>query len=922
MADPAVCGFVTKVLCSRGGGADLAELLQHVALPEQQLRLLLQDAGPQRFLLLGQGDPAAAAPRVLAVSPVRVCVRRQCAGCSQLHLCKSHLRGRCRVRACKYNHDIFSEENRKVLKIHELSGLNEDELHVLLLQNDPFLLPDVCRAYNKGDGNCSLQENCPKLHICHYFLRGECRFPLCKRSHSLVNPTALKLLLAEGVDDKVAWNIQRICEHKTLALFKEIRLQKGPRPAVHVQRVKPRAGYRKEHTHEQTSGDATLVDSKLRTKTLVIENSGYLSTPRPATSGGSDKPDTGDQEEYNLLNAACAGMQNPEQVPVKTPLQNLNPEQTSVKTSLLLNLNPEQAPVKTPLQNLNPEQTSVNTSLLLNRSPEQTYVKTHPLNPNPDLAPVKTPLQNLNPEQTSVNTSLLLNRSPEQTYVKTHPLNRSPEQTYVKTHPLNQSPEQAPVKTPLQNLNPEQAPVKTPLQNLNPEQTSVKTSLLLNRSPEQTYVKIYPEELHLSLGAKVPDLFKPSQKVEKTKSDEICLHYLWRFCKNKNDCSMVHYHLPYRWQIQSGVEWKDCANMEEIEKAYCDPSTTSFPTLNINFKTMLSYINPVRRLSTPSSVTQPATFVMTTKWLWYWKNDRGQWIEYGKPDGQRPGSNLSSDDLENVFLADPDGCVQFHAGSQHYEINFKDMVQRNVYYLTQRELRRRPKFVSAEDEKNKKGHADHATSSALTSERNYPKEWDKSALPEIGYKAIEVSKMSPEFVKIEKLFQKTMNTYVIQKIRRIQNPSLWQVFQWQKDQMKKKRRGRDVDERLLFHGTSSSSVEAICTENFDWRICGTNGTVYGKGSYFARDAQYSHNYCQREAKVKTMFVAQVLVGDFITGHANYTRPPVKSTGTLNSYDSCVDRLVDPSIFIIFEKHQIYPAYIIDYTEEEKKCVIA
>lgn len=39
---------------------------------------------------------------------------------------------------------------------------------------------------------------------------------------------------------------------------------------------------------------------------------------------------------------------------------------------------------------------------------------------------------------------------------------------------------------------------------------------------------------------------------------------------------MIHYHLPYRWQIYSGVEWKDCATMEEVEKAYCDPNVTRY----------------------------------------------------------------------------------------------------------------------------------------------------------------------------------------------------------------------------------------------------------------------------------------------------------------------------------------------------------
>lgn len=98
---------------------------------------------------------------------------------------------------------------------------------------------------------------------------------------------------------------------------------------------------------------------------------------------------------------------------------------------------------------------------------------------------------------------------------------------------------------------------------------------------------------------------------------------------------------------------------------------------------------------------------------------------------------------------------------------------------------------------------------------------------------------------------------------------------------------------------------------------------YFLGSYFARDAQYSHNYCQGTAKTKTMFVAQVLVGDFVTGHATYNRPPARASGSTNCYyDSCVDKPLDPSIFVIFEKHQIYPAYMIEYAEEEKKCIIA
>lgn len=55
----------------------------------------------------------------------------------------------------------------------------------------------------------------------------------------------------------------------------------------------------------------------------------------------------------------------------------------------------------------------------------------------------------------------------------------------------------------------------------------------------------------------------------------------------------------------------------------------------------------------------------------------------------------------------------------------------------------------------------------------------------------------------------------------------------QKEQMQKSNGGKAVDERFLFHGTSKKYIDAICQQNFDWRICGIHGTVYGKGCFSA-----------------------------------------------------------------------------------------
>lgn len=51
-----------------------------------------------------------------------------------------------------------------------------------------------------------------------------------------------------------------------------------------------------------------------------------------------------------------------------------------------------------------------------------------------------------------------------------------------------------------------------------------------------------------------------------------------------------------------------------------------------------------------------------------------------------------------------------------------------------------------------------------------------------------------------------------------------------KTQLRKVKRTLDIEERMLFHGTGHSNIQAICTFNFDWRLTGSHGDVYGKGT--------------------------------------------------------------------------------------------
>ena len=124
-----------------------------------------------------------------------------------------------------------------------------------------------------------------------------------------------------------------------------------------------------------------------------------------------------------------------------------------------------------------------------------------------------------------------------------------------------------------------------------------------------------------------------------------------------------------------------------------------------------------------------------------------------------------------------------------------------------------------------------------------------------------------------------------------------------------------ANEKQLFHGTSKHSVGAICKQNFDWRVPIKNGKDYGRGIYFAKNASDSKYYAKpSEHHHRYMFLARVLVGTYTAGARSYCRPPPKYYVDPESdlYDSCVNNVKNPTVFVIFDNDQCYPEYIIKY----------
>lgn len=101
----------------------------------------------------------------------------------------------------------------------------------------------------------------------------------------------------------------------------------------------------------------------------------------------------------------------------------------------------------------------------------------------------------------------------------------------------------------------------------------------------------------------------------------------------------------------------------------------------------------------------------------------------------------------------------------------------------------------------------------------------------------------------------------------------------------------------------------------DPRLAGKNGSLLGKGTYFAVNAKYSNDYAEKDDNgYRYLFLARVLTGTRCRGKSTYLRPPLVNPSNPRdaTFDSCVDKVNCPSIYCIFHNSQFYVEYLIRY----------
>ncbi|KAI1888559.1 hypothetical protein AGOR_G00186420 [Albula goreensis] len=405
----------------------------------------------------------------------------------------------------------------------------------------------------------------------------------------------------------------------------------------------------------------------------------------------------------------------------------------------------------------------------------------------------------------------------------------------------------------------------------------------------------------------------------------------------KLTCKMHHTPYPFHWQLRCSDthQWVNVSLSAQVtlEKLYCDVDRETIKlqdsweqagtdVFTLNFHTMRlrnsDKYDKVRRLST-SSDTERNPF-LSTEWNFYWWNN-SSWEKY---------ETELSKGLLGAMEAGESWC-RFHIGKQMYEVDFSSMTQKNVTTGFQRRVQRRPTFHSPFSLKsNLKTVVLVDTSTPVSQDLSslnvdplqefsswYPPVW--TLTPDQGYSLVEVPPNSKAYQSIHSMFHQTLseNKVEIISILQVQNVFQWDKYQRQKQHMQSRSPDQAGSlERHLFHGTTEDSAKEICQNNFDPRVSGKNGVAYGRGSYFARDASYSFKYaassCQE--RCQHMFLAKVLVGNMTAGNSSYTRPPPldPSNSGYELYDTCVNQIPNPSIFVVFDSCQCYPYFLIRY----------
>lgn len=181
-----------------------------------------------------------------------------------------------------------------------------------------------------------------------------------------------------------------------------------------------------------------------------------------------------------------------------------------------------------------------------------------------------------------------------------------------------------------------------------------------------------------------------------------------------------------------------------------------------------------------------------------------------------------------------------------------------------------------------------------------------------------LDEQSTEWTYISKRMLQTMpQTTTIQRIYKVHNEWLMERYKLAKRRMLWKYNNK-ITEKILFHGTSKiPPLKIINSEfGFDFRHCSKG--LWGIGTYFAVNANYSNSYSYKPEGgqgYREILAVWVLTGESYRCEPDKTlrRPPAKSSNSAESYDTVCGHVGDSDVYVVYDHEKAYPSYIVQYT---------
>lgn len=180
-----------------------------------------------------------------------------------------------------------------------------------------------------------------------------------------------------------------------------------------------------------------------------------------------------------------------------------------------------------------------------------------------------------------------------------------------------------------------------------------------------------------------------------------------------------------------------------------------------------------------------------------------------------------------------------------------------------------------------------------------------------------------EFKSVVILFKTTLPGSMIHCLERIENQPLYELFSAQYKVFQDRDMALSHDTvstenicRRLFHGTEA--VEEIINPDdghgFAPLLCGTKtGKIWGDGVYFAKNAKYCDSYARTRLGRKQMLIVDVIVWRSVKGKEGMKLMPLVPGTLSRAANSFVDDIHNPTIFVVQNSSDAYPAYLITYT---------